>query len=135
MDIRTATIPTDDMKKAALITLIFLALNSCGDGITFDESPQDARRLENAVWRQEGKKGNYLHHFAGGVLTSEVVDFGVVPNRKEYAYRIEQDTVYLKSLVGGVHEKWAVWIFSDNDAQITAWAGQADPFIFRVKKY
>lgn len=124
------------MKNSALITLIFLALlTSCGDGITFDESPQDARRLENAVWRQEGKKGNYLYHFAGGMLTSEVVDFGVVLNRKEYAYRIEQDTVYLKALVGGAQEKWAVWMFADNDAQITAWAGQADPFIFRVKKY
>jgi len=100
----------------------------------YTQEPTNAHRMEGGVWRQEGKKGGYLYNFDNGLLTYQVVDFGTVLSRKEYAYRIEMDTVYLTALVSGTTEKWAVWMFDDNDAQVTVWSGNVDPFIFRVKR-
>lgn len=119
--------------KALLLffSLLILATACRVDDYTQDQT--NARRIEGGVWTQEGKTER-TYHFNGGMLTTQVIDFGIVLARKEYAYHIEHDTVYLTGMASGMQEKWAVWMFDDNDAQVTVWSGNVDPFIFRMKK-
>lgn len=119
--------------KIFLLLFFSLLLFAC-QSADYTQEPTNAHRLEGGVWRQEGKKGGCLYNFDNGLLTYQVIDFGTVLSRKEYAYRIERDTVYLTALVSGTPEKWAVWMFDDNDAQITSIGIALEPFIFRVKR-
>ncbi len=120
------------MKTLPLFFSLLITATACHVD-DYDQDPTNARRIEGGVWHQEGKTKR-TYHFNGGLLTTQVIDFGIVLARKEYAYHIEMDTVYLTGMVSGTPEKWAVWMFDDNDAQVTVWSGNVDPFIFRVKK-
>ena len=116
------------------LPLFFSLLFFACQPANYTQEPTNAHRLEGGVWRQEGKKGGYLYNFDNGLLTYQVIDFGTVLVRKEYAYRIERDTVYLTALISGTPEKWAVWVFDDSDAQITAYGSAQEPVIFRAKR-
>lgn len=117
-----------------LFFLLLLYLPACGDGYLQDD-PQDATRLEGAVWEQQGAVGTRLYHISGGMLTARAIGFGMVLSQREYAYHIQRDTIYLTDILTETPDKWAVLMRSDTEAEITAGAGTGSPVFFMVKRY
>lgn len=120
--------------SAILVVLLLASLPSCGDGTKDVEF--DASRLENAVWEKRGiDLGKTLFHFNGGLMTETAIGFGTVLWENQYAYRMEQDTVYLRDLMSGQDDKWKVWVLGDDDAQIVAHAGTDKSVSFLIRRY
>lgn len=86
--------------------------------------------IDGQLW-WDAKAPGTTYHFDGGLLKVRVIQGDTLADCREYDYRIQRDTVYLTALIGGAKEKWAVWMFDNNDAQITAWPG---PRIFRIER-
>lgn len=101
------------------------------------QEPENASRLIGHTWVQvdNTKPGKRLYSFGPESLKTQLVDFGKVIYSNEYAYRVEQDTVYLTDVVSGSADKWAVWMFDDEQAQVTSGAGGSNPAYFRLKRY
>ena len=122
------------MAFIVIVGLIWLTITEgCRDQYGAEFYPKDAEQVEG-LWRQETSPFWY-YHFSDGLLHQSIIDFQI-PNLVEhyYGFRTNQDTIFLRDMLGNNDRVWTVLFKTDSTATLTDVTGDFRPQ-YKIKRF
>lgn len=104
------------MKKAIYIFCLAL-FSSCADLNPVEFDHYDARQVEGLWHRQLNE--DWVCHFSDGLLTQSVFGLNAEIIQDKYAYRTNEDSVFMRDLTNGKMRIWTVYFEDENNFTAT----------------